>query len=232
MRVLTVVAHVPHPAALRTVARTVPRPVGVLALLCAVPAIVVAAGGRNGFGGALVAASLLAGAGAGYAADDPAAATLGASPTPLLVRRAARASLVIVPLMLGWGGALVVAARYGQGAVDVRSTVAELGATAAVSAAIASRASTSAGVSAGFGAGLGALLAMVTLSSLGYRWHDLPVLGGGGATHDRWWWIAAAGVVVAAWSSRDPAGSGRQLTRDDYRRRTQRSADRPKASLK
>lgn len=194
-----------HPAALRTVARTVPRPVGVLALLCAVPAISVAAAGRDSFGGALVAASLLAGAGAGYAADDPAAATLGASPTPLLLRRAARAALVIVPLLLGWGTALVVAARYERGAVDVRSVVTELVATAAVSAAIASRASTSVAVSAGFGAGVGALLSMVTLSSLGYRWTALPVLGGGGATHDRWWWIAAACLAVALWSSRDPA---------------------------
>lgn len=206
MRVLTVTlpGHVLRLGALRSVARTVPRAVGLIAVLAAVPAVSVAASGRENFAGALVAASLLAGAGVGYAADDPAAATLAASPTTLMMRRAARAILLVMPLAFGWAAALFLAARYGDSAVDVRAIALELLASAAVSAAIASRASTHAAVTIGFVAGVGALLTMVTVSALAYRWHALPVLGGG-AEHTRWWWVAAVGLAIALWSSRDPA---------------------------
>ena len=68
--------------ALPVTARTVPSPVIAVAVL-AIAAIVNALRGGHDFAGALTAASIIAGAGAGYIADDPAAPTLESSPTPL-----------------------------------------------------------------------------------------------------------------------------------------------------
>jgi hypothetical protein len=182
-----------------------PPAVAAIALLAATPAIVVAASGRQSFTGALSAAALLAGAGVGYAADDPAAPTLASSPTTLAVRRTLRATVIAVTLGGGWLTALLVAARYGHPAPNLQALAAELCAAASLSAALASRARTDAPVATGFGAAAAALMAMISISSLSYRWPVLPSLGGG-AGHARWWWIAAAGAVTAAWSSRDPAG--------------------------
>lgn len=196
--------------ALRTVARTVPLAVVAVAVLAVAPAIVVAASGRHGFAGALSAASVLAGAGVGYAADDEAAPTLAPSPTTLVVRRALRVIVMVIMLVAAWLAALLIAYRYANGAPDVPALAAELCATAALSAAFACRARTDAPVATGFGAAIAALIAMVTVSSFAYRWSALPALGRR-TVHDRWWLVAAAGFIVAAWWSRDPAG--RRLTR-------------------
>jgi hypothetical protein len=192
------------PGAIVTVARTVPPVVAAIALLAATPAVIVAATGGHGFAIALSVASLVAGAGVGFAADDPAAPTLASSPTTLAVRRLLRAALIGVVLGAGWLAAVLVAARYGQPGPDLHVLAAELCAAGALSGAVGARARTDAPVTAGFGAAAASLLLMVAVAMFSARWSVLPSLGGG-TGHARWWWIAAAGSVAAAWFSRDPA---------------------------
>jgi hypothetical protein len=178
--------------------------VPVIALLAAGPAVAVAVSGGHEFALALTAASLIAGAGAGYAADDPAAPTLASSPTPLAVRRLHRAAVIVTVLAAGWLIALYLAGRYSRERPDIDAMTVELAATAALSAAFACRVHTDTPVETGFGAAGAAILSMLTMSALSNRWPELPSLAAG-PTHDRWWWVTAAGVSVAAWSSRDPA---------------------------
>jgi hypothetical protein len=199
------------PAVLGTTARTIPTGVIVIALLAAVPTIVLAATGRHNFSGALSAASLIAGAGVGFAADDPAAPTLASSPTTLVVRRSLRALLTSAALVAGWLAALLVAHRYGSVAPDTAAALAELCATGAVSAGFACRTRTDAPISGGAISAAASLLAVITISAFAYRWPALPALGSG-PSHGRWWWLAALGAAAAGWSSRDPA-TRRQLGR-------------------
>ncbi len=192
------------PVVLGATVRTVPAAVIVIALLAAIPALIVAAHGGNDFAGALSAASLIAGAGAGFAADDPAAPTLASSPTTLAVRRGLRGLLIALILGAGWSAAVVTAHRYGANLPDAAVPLAELSATAAVAAAFGSRARTDTPVNTGAAAATVAFLAIVTISALANRWPTLPTLRAT-PTHDRWWLVAVAGVAVAGWSSRDPA---------------------------
>lgn len=192
-------------AAVRTVGRSVPPAIGAVMVLAAMPAIIVAARGGADFDGALIAASIIVGAGAGYAVDDPAAATLAASPTTLAARRSLRGAVIVVALALAWVMAVGLAGRFGAGRPDLSDLAATMAAAAAISLALAARARTDAAVSSGSAAGSGALLAMVVVASLSMRWSQLPTLDPG-PSHGRWWWVAAAGLASAAWSSRDPAG--------------------------
>ena len=191
-------------AAILTTARTVPWPVGVIATLLPVPAIIVAVTGGDDYTGALLAASLIAGAGAGYAFDDAAAATLAAAPVPLSTRRLLRATAVFVVLLGAWLIALSVAGVGAPAGATLAFPVAELAATAAVSLALAGRAPTDAPVSTGFGAAVGALLTMVVIGSLAQRLEFLPMLMAARHT-ERWWFIAAIALAAAGWWSRDPA---------------------------
>jgi hypothetical protein len=188
-------------------ARTVSRSVGAIAALAMAPTVVVAIRGGHDFAGALTAASVIAGAGAGYSVDDPAAPTLAPSPTPLAVRRCLRATVVMAALVAAWLAALVIARTSAPALPAIATAMRELVATAAIAAAVASRARSDAPASPGAAAAGASVLAMVTISAFAYRWPALPALGSG-PTHSRWWWVAAAGFVAAAWSSRDPATSG------------------------
>lgn len=186
------------------VARTVPPAVLAVGGLVLVPPVVLAVVGARDFSGALVAVSLVAGAGAAYAIDDPAAVTLEPSPTTLAARRLLRAILIAVLLLAAWLGALLIAATFGDRPASLGDRATELVATAALSAAIASRAKTDAPVTSGHGAAAGAFLAMLVIGSLSQRWAVLPMIGGG-LHHDRWWSVTGAGLCAAAWSSRDRA---------------------------
>ena len=82
--------------------RTVPSPVITVAVLAIAPTIVNTLRGGHDSAGALTAASIIAGAGAGYIADDPAAPTLESSPTPLGTRRGCRATMVAGMMAVAW----------------------------------------------------------------------------------------------------------------------------------
>jgi len=187
-------------------ARTVSRSVGAIAALAMAPTVIVAVRGGHDFASALTAASVIAGAGAGYSIDDPAAPTLAPSPTPLAMRRCLRATVVMVALGAAWLTSLVIARTAAPVWPATAPALRELVTTAAIAAAVASRAGSDAPASPGATATGASVLAMVTISAFAYRWPALPALGGG-PNHSRWWWVAAAGFVAAAWSSRDPATS-------------------------
>jgi hypothetical protein len=194
----------PRPVVLAASVRTIPRPVVGIACVAAIPTLVIAVRGGDDFSGALTAASLIAGVGAGYTADDPAAPTLASTPTTLATRRIVRGLLIALILGTGWTAAVVTAYRFGTTPPEVSMRLAELFAAAAVSAAFASRARTDAPVNIGAAAAAASLLAVVTVSALAIRWPGLPTLRTTPA-HDRWWLLAAAGLAIAGWSSRDPA---------------------------
>lgn len=193
------------PVVLGVTWRTVPTSVAGIAACAIAPAIVVSARGGHDFAGALTAASLIAGSGAGYAADDPAAATLASSPTTLATRRTLRGVLIALVLVMAWAVAVVLAARFGSSSPDVGFFTAELSAAGAVSAAVAFRAPTDAPISVGAAATAAALITIVVIAALASRWPALPALGLGGHHHGRWWWVVLAATAGAAWSSRDPA---------------------------
>src|SRR5207244_4387234 len=68
------------------------------------------ASGHDAISGGLVATIVITTSGSGFALDDRAAATLEASPTTLLTRRALRVSLLLVVLSTGAAIQLAVAA--------------------------------------------------------------------------------------------------------------------------
>jgi hypothetical protein len=193
------------PVVLGVTWRTVPRSVVAIAACASAPAVIVALRGGHDFSGALTAATLIAGSGAGYAADDPAAPTLASSPTTLATRRTLRGVLTAAVLVAAWAVAIVVAARTGSSSPEVGLFAAELCATAMVSAAVACRAPTDAPISAGAAASAIALIAILLIAALSNRWPVFPALGSAGHHHIRWWWVAALAVCAAAWWSRDPA---------------------------
>jgi hypothetical protein len=193
-------------------ARTVPAAVAAVAAVAVVPSVVVSLKGGHDFTGALFAASVIAGAGAGYATEDPAAPTLASSPTTLAVRRSLRAVAVGAVLLSAWIGARLIAAAGGGHAPPMDPLAAELAASAALSIAFASRGRPDAPVSSGAGAAGGAVLAMVTISSLARNWPTLPSIAVV-SHHERWWWVAAAALATVAWSWRDPAARSRRAVR-------------------
>jgi hypothetical protein len=186
--------------------RTIPRAVLAVAALALVPTVVTRVRGGANFSGALLAASLIAGAGLGYAIDDAAARTFASSPTPLLVRRGVRAALCVVALAAAWIAALLVASTS-TGTVPSPGELAPCAfAAAAIAVAFATRVEPDLAVSPGFVAALATLLSMVVVDALALRVDALPSLQG----NDRaaWWWIGAVAVLSALRGSRDPASRG------------------------
>lgn len=194
------------PVALLATARAMPRSPVALAVLSFVPVAVVAVRGGDDFGIALSASAVIAGAGLGYAADDPAAPTLESSPTSLAARRTLRVVLVAAMLGAAWAAAALIAQQRGTPPPDISASAAALFATAGISAAFAARARTDAPVTVGANAVVVAVLGVVTISAVATRWPVLPTLADG-SNPARWWWVTASGMVIACWSSRDPAAS-------------------------
>lgn len=197
------------PAAALAVARTVPPAVVGVGAVALLPSVVVTLVGGSDFTGALLAASVIAGAGAGYAVEDPAAPILAPSPTTLAVRRVLRAVAVIAILLSAWTGAQLVTAAGGGRAPAVGALGAELAASAALSVVFASQGRPDSPVASGSSAAGGAILAMVTISSLARRWPALPSIEDL-SRPERWWWVAAAALAVVAWLWRDPAARSRR----------------------
>ena len=190
------------PVAVRVAARTVPTAVVGVAGLCLLPVVLAVMAGGDDLQMSLSWASIVAGAGAGYAVDDAAAVTLAPSPTSLPRRRGLRAVTAAAILGSGWVAALVVGATSGP--LPPWSELApQLSAAAALSVALAGRAGQAGHAAPGFPSMAGAVVMMILTGALAARLTFLPTVGG--AHVARWWWVAAAGAVAAARSWRDPA---------------------------
>lgn len=187
---------------MRVAARTVPRAVVAVAGLCLLPVSVVTLAGNRDLQLSLAWASIVAGAGTGYAVDDSAAATLAASPTSLPRRRGLRAVTVVAVLLTGWLVALTVA-RAGGAHPGLADLGAQLTAAAALSVALAGVAGRRGHAAPGFGSMAGAVLLVVLIGALAWRLTFLPTVAGPHGA--RWWWVTAAAAAVAARSWRDPA---------------------------
>lgn len=178
----------------------------VLALAVAATVIVLLDGGRD-LSGALVAAAIIGASAVAFAVEDPAGETLSASPTSLARRRSLRLSAIALALALTW--MVVVAIAAGRGPL----TGDELALRAAEIAAVSGLAAAASGIghrrgvaSAGPVGAVAGALCMLMISSLAFRFHQLPALTGVDH-HERWWLVGLAGWAAAAWTWRDPVHS-------------------------
>ncbi len=184
--------------------RTIPRAVVAVAAAVLVPTAVTAVRGGHDLSGALLVASLVAGAGVGYAVDDRAARTFASSPTPLIVRRAMRATLIVAVLGAAWLTAFALAlAGADTDAPTLISMSPYAAASATIAWAFATRVEPDAPLSPGLIGALASLLTMLLIDSMSMRFEHVPSLQG----HDgaAWWWIALGGLALALQASRDPA---------------------------
>ena len=174
--------------------------------LAAVPAVATVALGGSDLAGAVVAASLIGGSLAGFAADEPDAAVLEASPTTLLVRRLRRLA-VLVTYVAALGAAVAGLVWYAHDGPPIavvaraREGVAAGGLAAATATWLTRRTGERRPGSVAFLAGL---LGPLLVSALAFRVHGLPSVN---SSQDagRWWWLAAASWALALWWSRDQA---------------------------
>ena len=158
-------------------------------------------------------------AGLGFALDDPAAETVGASPTPLARRRICRVTIVGAITVATWlviAGVVSTSDRQRFPTYDVIIEVAALAAISlATSAAVQRRTQAPGGPTAA----LVVLVGPVFLSGVVFRdVRVFPSLVPGQDLRDRWIWLALACAVVLILTSRDPAG--RQMVRHNSRRRS------------
>lgn len=181
-------------------ARTVPLAAVGLAALAVMPALLTRLRGGHDFTLALQAAAVIAGSGAGFAADDPAANVLAPSPTPLVARRAFRAASVLALLAAAAGAAALLA----YPAPPLGPPLLVLVAAAGLSAAFAFGNRTDGPVTVGVSAAVTTGLVLLGGSFFSVRWPWMPDVSR--ATYDRRWLVVAvAGVFIALVRSRDPA---------------------------
>ena len=168
---------------------------------------------------ALRVTALLLAAGAAFGIDDPAAATVAASPTPLGVRRTHRLFAAGAGWGLLWTLAVVTIAGEAPGVPLAIPTV-EAGAMLALALATAALAAPHVpegrgGVVAGPALTL-ALVGVLMAQYLYPRWATLFALSPGGPEWDaariRWIVLLAAGLATLAATSLDPA-RGRKVAR-------------------
>jgi hypothetical protein len=172
--------------------------------LSVAPATIAVATGNDELSMAVVAAVVIGGAVAAFAADDVAGNVVAATPASLARRRGRR--LAVLGLFAGVIWALVAVAvlwRDPHAADRVADRLAELAAISGLSAA--------AGASADRrdlpvvpAAVVGPMTALL-MSSFAYRFPQLPTIGGSGDA-GAWTLIAALGWGAAAWESRDLYG--------------------------
>lgn len=193
----------------RPTVRTVPRAVVVVALLTTLPTAITWMRGGLDMGNALVASSLFAGTGVGYAVDDRAARTLAPSPTPLATRRGLRALFAVAALLAAWGGSLALASQSPRPSPSAWSLLTFVVVAAAIAVAVASQLEPDGAVSPGLVALCSTLLAVLLIEALSFRIEILPSLRASEAP--AWWWVTAVATGVAAYAWRDPAA--RPLTR-------------------
>jgi len=177
---------------------------GTLALAAA-PTVITLLRGGDDLSGALVAATLIGAPIVALAVEDSAAETLSASPTSLARRRSLRLSAITLALAIVWAG--IVLAAWSAAAVtgdDLALRAAEAAAVAGLAAGASGLAHRQGVASSGAIGAVGGALSVLVISSLAYRFEQLPSLMGGEA-HGRWWLIALVGWAVTAWTWRDPA---------------------------
>lgn len=187
-------------------ARGMPLPlVGAALALASTPMLIVLLRGNDDASGALVAATIIGAAIVALTVEDPAGETLSASPTSLARRRMLRLSALALALAVTWGG-VVVAAEIAGGVTghDLAQRAAEAAAVAGLAVAMSGLAHRRGAASSGEIGAVAAALSMLVITSLAYRFEQLPGLLNE-THHGRWWLIAAAGGAVGAWTWRDPA---------------------------
>ena len=156
--------------------------------------------------GLVLVAILLTSVGAGFALDDEATATLEASPTTLLARRALRVAGLLAVLGVGTVLQVAAAARVvpvHAGALSgwVLEDAAFVAVTLAVSAIAQRLLPEKAGGLAAAPTGLLLLATVATLAEFRPWLSPVP-----GAPHsERWAWVMAGGIAALVALSRDPA---------------------------
>lgn len=192
----------------RPCARGLPLPtLGATAALATFPALLVAIRQGRSYDGALVAAALAIGAATAFAVEDPAEETLSASPTPLAHRRLLRLAAIVLGIAVTSGLVLLIAVTSTHGGLaggDVARRGAEMAATSGLAGAGAGLAQRRGAPWAAHGGAAGGLLLTLLISSLAYRFAELPTLLQS-PHHARWWGVGLAGWLVAGWTWRDPA---------------------------
>ncbi|HEX4868542.1 MAG TPA: hypothetical protein VFV32_13090 [Acidimicrobiales bacterium] len=175
-----------------------------LALAGAPSAVVLVRGGRD-LGGALVVATIVLGALAGFPVDDPAEETLSASPTGLARRRLLRLAAIAMGVTIAAAALVAVAAAVGDVTLhQLGLRAAELAATSTLAAAAAGWAQRRAVAAPGATGALVGVLGVLLVSALGARVDRLPSLLDT-PQHHRWWMVAAVASAAAAWTWRDPS---------------------------
>lgn len=144
--------------------------------------------------------------GAAFILDDAAATTVASAPTSLLVRRALRVALAVVPLAAVWALLSSFADGVAWWAVSL-----ELAAMLALTLAAAALAGRIRGDGRGGVAAGPALLAFLAAAYLllPSRWGLFPASPDDPfwmAAHQRWALILLAGVLGVLWVGRDPGG--------------------------
>lgn len=174
-------------------------------VLAAIPAVSTAPQGGRDLTGALVAASVISSTTVAFAVEDPAGETLSGSPTSLARRRGLRLSAIVLAVAVVWLALVALAgSREPTSANNLAQRAAEVAAVSGLAAAAAGLLHSHDVAGAGpIGATAGALTSLL-ISSLAYRFHDLPALMSA-THHGRWWVIGLAGWAIAAWTWRDPA---------------------------
>jgi hypothetical protein len=158
-------------------------------------------------------------AGLGFALDDLAAETVGASPTPLARRRIHRVAIVGSITAATWlviAGVVSTSDRQRFPTYDVIIEVAALAAIGLATSATVQRRTQAPG---GPTAALVVLVGPMFLSAVVFRdVRVFPSLVPGQELRDRWIWLALAGAALLVLTSRDPAG--RKWVRHNSRMRS------------
>jgi len=151
-----------------------------------------------------IAAAAVAAASA-FLLDDPAAATLAASPTSLPVRRLQRVAVAALAVGLWWTTAISIA-THRAGPLPLPGPTLELGVFVAVALAVSAAATTMGDRTAGGIAG-----AMVTIASFAttflpsQAWLPFPAESDAPGATLRLLVVLLSASTVLAWASRDPA---------------------------
>jgi hypothetical protein len=180
---------------------------GVLALSVA-PAILTLARGGEELSMAVIAAVVIGSSIFAMASADPAGELLGASPVSLVRRRIDRLGVLSTAIALVWGVVLAIMLWRDPGAASpATDRVAELLAVGGLSA-LAGASADRRGLSVTSATTVGPM-AVLTITTLAYRFPTLPSVGARGDA-DVWLVVAAVAWAAALWESRDLYGFARR----------------------
>lgn len=180
-----------------------PGPVLLTVVLGASPALVTMARGQAVHGAAVIIASLVAGATAGWAVEDPVAELFAplpvASSTRLMMRLSIIATVTTVPSVM-----LLLALIIGPGVPpDLQDRGPEAAAAATVALSVGLIAVRRGERSYGPVAVTAGTLGVVVIGGLAIRWPTVFPPLGHSPVHARWWLIVIAALVVAVRNGRD-----------------------------